>query len=212
MTDPTANTTTTNTTTEGTEVEPSEAEQLNEAVQESAPVPASSAVQSTALAHSAQAVPQPTSQLESQPPPETQKQFQTIDEQFDHAIERYRAGEAADTLIPVFKDICHQAPKSSAAWTCLAWLYLLVDKPDRAYKAAKQAVKINPQDPQARINLAVAMLETKQKGVRSHVELVQQIVLAVEELRTEVEDSFADGLQRKPSWKSLEKVRAWIFE
>jgi predicted Zn-dependent protease len=138
--------------------------------------------------------------------------IKSIDEQFDHALERYKAGEDVTTLIPVFKDICDRAPKSSAAWTCLAWLYLLTDKPDRAYKSAKQAVKVDPHDPQARINLAIAMLETNQKGVRPHVELVRQIVLAVSELRSEIEKSFADGLERKPNWKALEKVKAWIFE
>ncbi|MCS6812222.1 MAG: tetratricopeptide repeat protein [Cyanobacteria bacterium] len=134
-----------------------------------------------------------------------------VDQQFDQALERYKAGESADTLIPVFKDICDRAPKSSAAWTCLSWLYLLEDKADRAYKAAKQAVKINPHDPQARINLAIAMLETNQKGVRPHVELATQVVMAVSELRDEVENNFADGLQRKPGWKALEKVKAWMF-
>jgi len=142
----------------------------------------------------------------------TDEPIHPIDQQFDQALERYKAGEDINTLIPVFKDICDHAPKSSAAWTCLAWLYLLVDKPDRAYKAAKQAVKIDAKDPQARINLAIAMLETKQKGVRPHVELVQQIVMALSEVRTEIEHSLADGLERKPDWKALEKVKAWIFE
>ncbi|MDJ0707862.1 MAG: tetratricopeptide repeat protein, partial [Leptolyngbyaceae cyanobacterium MO_188.B28] len=83
---------------------------------------------------------------------------QTVDALFDEALERYSSGESADTLIPVFKDICDRAPKSSPAWTCLSWLYLLADKPNSAYKAAQRAVKLNPKDPQARVNLAIAML------------------------------------------------------
>ncbi|MGB7414358.1 MAG: tetratricopeptide repeat protein [Thermosynechococcaceae cyanobacterium] len=130
---------------------------------------------------------------------------------FEQGLERYQAGEAPEVLIPVFKDICDRAKKNSPAWTCLSWLYLLADKPSSAYKAAQKAVKLNPEDPQARVNLAIAMLENGQKGVRSHVELAQQMAM-IPELRTELEESFADGLKRKPDWKSLKRVQAWIFE
>jgi predicted Zn-dependent protease len=130
---------------------------------------------------------------------------------FQQGIERYQAGEPATDLIPVFQEICDRSQKSSPAWTCLAWLYLLADKPTQALKAAQKAVKLNPEDPQARINMAIAMLETGQKGVRQHVELVQQIVMAIAELREEVQNNFADGLKRKPDWESLQRVEAWIF-
>ncbi|WP_448570867.1 tetratricopeptide repeat protein [Trichothermofontia sp.] len=135
-----------------------------------------------------------------------------VDTVFDQALQRYREGESPATLIPVFRDICDRATKSSPAWTCLAWLYLLNDQPKSAYKAAQKAVKLNPEDPQARINLAIAMLETGQKGVRPHVELAQQVVGVVAELREEVQANFADGLQRKPDWASLQRVQRWIFE
>lgn len=137
---------------------------------------------------------------------------ETIDELFDQGLQRYQAGEDAASLIPLFKDVCDRTPKSSSAWTCLAWLYLLDNKPSQAYKMAKKAVKLNPQDPQARINLAIAMLETAQKGVRDQVEIAGQIVMAVDELREEVERNFEEGLSRKPDWKSLQRVRNWIFE
>lgn len=133
-------------------------------------------------------------------------------EMFDAGIERYRAGEGPDTLLPVFKEICQQAPKNSSAWTCLAWLHLLDNQPEKALKAAKTAVKIHPQDPQARINLALAMLETKQKGVREHVEFAQQVMIASSELRQDVEENIKDGLDRKPDWKSLQKIKAWLEE
>lgn len=137
---------------------------------------------------------------------------QTVESLFDQGIERYKAGEDPNALIPVFKDVCDRAPKSSPAWTCLAWLYLLTDKPVKAHDAAQKAVKLNPQDPQARVNLAIAMLETDKKGVRQHVELVQQIILVAAELREEIEQNIQDGLTRKPGWKSLERVKAWLFE
>lgn len=136
---------------------------------------------------------------------------ETIDSIFETALERYKAGEEPENLIPVFKDICDRAPKSSAAWACLAWLYLLNDKPTPAYKAAQKAVKLNPQDAQSRINLAVAMLETGQTGVRQHIDLVMQLVM-VSEIQDEIKQSIADGLNRKPEWKSLQRVKNWLFE
>jgi predicted Zn-dependent protease len=137
---------------------------------------------------------------------------QTAEELFNSGLERYKAGEGPDELIPVFKEVCDRAPKNSPAWTCLAWLYLLADKPNSATKAAQKAVKLNAQDPQARVNLAIAMLETGKKGVRDHVETAGQIISMVPELREELEQSFADGLQRKPDWKSLKRVQNWLFD
>jgi predicted Zn-dependent protease len=137
---------------------------------------------------------------------------QTVDTLFDQGIERYKAGEAPETLIPVFKEVCDRAKKSSPAWTCLAWLYLLANKPNQAFDAAQKAVKLNAQDPQARVNLVLAMLETDKKGVRTHVEAVQQLIMVVPELREEVLQNIEDGLNRKPDWKSLERVKAWLLE
>lgn len=136
---------------------------------------------------------------------------ETIEALFEQGLERYQAGEAAADLIPLFKDVCDRSPKSSSAWTCLSWLYLLDNKPTQATKAAQKAVKLNPQDPQARINLAIAMLETAQKGVRQHVEIAAQL-MAVPELREEVERNFEEGLKRKPDWKGLIRVQDWLFE
>jgi tetratricopeptide (TPR) repeat protein len=135
----------------------------------------------------------------------------TVEELFNQGLERYSAGEAAETLIPVFKDVCDRAQRNSPALTCLAWLYLLEGKPTLALKAAQKAIKLNPQDPQARINLVMAMLDTNQKGVRPHIEIIQQILM-VPELLEEVESSFADGLKRNPEWASLIKVKAWVLD
>ncbi|MFE4105374.1 tetratricopeptide repeat protein [Almyronema epifaneia] len=137
---------------------------------------------------------------------------QSVDTLFDEGIKRYQSGESAKDLIPIFKEICDRTPKNSAAWTCLAWLYLLADKPNSALKAAQKGVKLAPQDPQARINLSIAMLEAGKPGVRSHVELAGRAVSAIPEIRQEVESNFEEGLSRKPDWPSLQRVKNWLFE
>ncbi|WP_448525754.1 tetratricopeptide repeat protein [Parathermosynechococcus lividus] len=142
---------------------------------------------------------------------ETSQPLSEVERQFEAAIARYKDGAPASELIPTFKEICQRAQKSSAAWTCLSWLYLLDDNPPSAYKAAQKAVKLNPEDPQARINLAIAMLEIGKKGVRPHIELAQTIVSTVAELRQEVLENFADGHQRKPEWPTLKRVQQWVL-
>jgi predicted Zn-dependent protease len=133
------------------------------------------------------------------------------EELFKSGLERYQAGESPETLIPVFQDLCDRAPRNSNAWTCLAWLYLLVDKPKAAYKAAQKAVKLNPHDAQAQVNLAVAMLDSGEKGVRTPIEQAQQLIIASSDLKDEVKENIADGFSKKPEWKSLSKVQNWLF-
>ena len=115
-------------------------------------------------------------------------------------------------MLPVFKEICSKAPKNSAAQTCLAWLYLLADKPNAGYKAALRAVKLMPKDPQARVNLAIAMLETGKSGVREQIDQISQVLFAVDELKTEIKENFEEGLRRKPDWQNLKRVQKWLFE
>ncbi|MBX2863904.1 MAG: hypothetical protein KTR27_10130 [Leptolyngbyaceae cyanobacterium MAG.088] len=136
---------------------------------------------------------------------------QTIDELFEAGLNRYQDGESVDTLIPTFKELSAQAPKNSAIYTCLSWLYLLAEKPNAAYKAAQKAIKLTPQDPQAHINIAIAILESGRKGVREHIELASQLVMSVEEVQDDIRQNFKEGLTRKPDWKSLKKVENWIF-
>ncbi|MBF2035651.1 MAG: hypothetical protein IGR92_09240 [Leptolyngbyaceae cyanobacterium T60_A2020_046] len=138
--------------------------------------------------------------------------MQSVESRFDEGIQRYQAGEDPIALIPIFQEVCDRAPKTSAAFTCLAWLYLLDDKPNAAYKTAIKAVKLNPQDPQARVNLAIALLEAGKKGVREHIDAAAQIVAISAELREELQHSLEDGLSRKPGWKSLQRVRQWLFD
>jgi len=130
--------------------------------------------------------------------------------QFDQAIARYNDGEDPATLIPEFVAITQQAPRQSAGWTCLAWLQLLDDRPLDALRSARNAVKLNPQDPQARINLSLAMLETGAKGVREHIDIVRRVMAMAPELAGELQDSISDGLQRRPGWTAMEKVRTWL--
>ncbi|MBP0040818.1 MAG: tetratricopeptide repeat protein [Roseofilum sp. SBFL] len=136
---------------------------------------------------------------------------QTAEDLFNEGIERYKKGESPATLIPLFKDICDRSPKQSTAWTCLAWLYLLEDKPKSAYKAAQKAVKLNPEDPQARVNMAAAMLETNKSGVREHIDIAQRLIMAVSEYRQEIEENCKEGLNRKPDWQNLQRIYDWLF-
>ncbi|MFM7085975.1 MAG: hypothetical protein ACKOXO_03130 [Cyanobium sp.] len=129
---------------------------------------------------------------------------------FDAAIARYQQGAPPEEVIDDFLRITAQQPRLSAGWTCLAWLQLLLDQPNTALKSARTAVRLNPQDPQARINLSVAMLETNQKGVREHMELVQRVMVLAPELADELREAIADGLRRRPGWQALEKVRGWL--
>lgn len=137
---------------------------------------------------------------------------ETVEALFDQGIERYKAGEDPAELIPVFKELCDRAPKSCAAWACLAWLYLLEEKPNSALKAAQKAVKLSPQDPQARVNLALAMLETGKTGVRDHIEIASQVMTASDELQSELLSNIDDGLTRKPDWQNLKRVQKWLTE
>ncbi len=135
----------------------------------------------------------------------------TLDKIFDEALEKYQAGEDPQNLIPTFQEICDRTPKNSAAWTCLAWLYLLEEQPQLALKAAQRSVRIEPRDPQTQVNLALAMLDSGQKGVRKHIEIVQQAIDFEDKIRESVKENIDDGLKRKPNWKSLQKVNNWLF-
>jgi tetratricopeptide (TPR) repeat protein len=136
----------------------------------------------------------------------------TPNELFDNAIKDYQAGESPAKLIPIFIDICNRSPKLDSAWTCLAWLYLLEDKPQLAIKAAQKSMKIDPFDAQTRINLAAAMLEIKQSGVREHIEMAKSLVEAAPEVHEQVVANFQDGFNRKPDWASLKRIKKLIFE
>ncbi len=129
---------------------------------------------------------------------------------FEKAMQNYQSGAKAIDLIKDFETITSTSPNQSAGWTCLAWLQLLCDKPESALRSAKNAVKLNGQDPQARINLSLALLETNSKGVREQINSIKQMLLMVPEYEKELKTSILDGLERKPNWKSLLKIKEWL--
>jgi hypothetical protein len=129
---------------------------------------------------------------------------------FDAAMRRYQDGAPPEEVIDDFLAITSQSPRLAAGWTCLAWLQLLLDQPAAAMQSARTAVRLNPQDPQARINLSLAMLETGTKGVRDHIEVVRRVMLMAPELAEELQESIADGLRRRPGWSAMEKIRIWL--
>ena len=129
---------------------------------------------------------------------------------FEVALERYKAGASPSELIEDFQRITSNTPSNAAAWTCLSWLQLLCDLPEEALRSARYAVKLNGQDPQSRINLSIALLETNSKGVRDHIDYVKRAILVLPEIQKELKESFEDGLSRKPNWKTLRKVKTWL--
>ena len=132
------------------------------------------------------------------------------DSLFQQAMDRYQKGADPSEVLPDFVRITESAPGQSAGWTCLAWLQLLCDQPENALKSARYAVKLNGQDPQARINLSLALLETQSKGVREHIQVVQQVMTMAPDVTNDLKASIADGLQRRPDWKALKKVQSWL--
>ena len=134
----------------------------------------------------------------------------TEDSLFEKAMARYEAGEEASVLINDFELITATTPNQSAGWTCLAWLQLLCNQNEAALRSARRAVKLNRQDPQARINLCLALLETNSKGVREHIEFLQRVLIAVPDLEKELKVSIEDGLTRKPEWLALGKIKDWL--
>ena len=129
---------------------------------------------------------------------------------FDKAMARYESGTDVLELIKDFETITSTAPNQSSGWTCLAWLQLLCDQNESALRSARRAVKLNRQDPQARINLCLALLETNSKGVREHIEFLQRVLIAVPDLEKELKVSIDDGLTRKPEWIALGKIKNWL--
>ena len=135
---------------------------------------------------------------------------QSEESPFGEALKLYKAGSPPEELIEDFQKIISTTPNNAAAWTCLSWLQLLCDIPEEALISARYAVKLNGQDPQSRINLSLALLETNSKGVRDHIDYVKRAMLVLPEIEKELKESFEDGLSRKPHWKTLLKVKRWL--
>ena len=133
-----------------------------------------------------------------------------IEAEFNAALSRYEAGEDLLPLVDDFKKIVNQIPNHFAAWTCLAWLYLLLKNNNEALFAAKQAVKLNGQDLQARMNLSLALLATNTKGVRENIDLIKRIMIMAPDLEKDLKLSVEDGFLKYPEWPELKKVKKWL--
>ena len=133
-----------------------------------------------------------------------------IEAEFNAALSRYEAGEDLLPLVDDFKKIINQIPNHFAAWTCLAWLYLLLKNNNEALFAAKQAVKLNGQDLQARMNLSLALLATNTKGVRENIDLIKRIMIMAPDLEKDLKLSVEDGFVKYPEWPELKKVKKWL--
>ena len=133
-----------------------------------------------------------------------------IEAEFNAALSRYEAGEDLLSVVDDFKEIINQIPNHFAAWTCLAWLYLLLQDNNEALFAAKQAVKLNSQDLQARMNLSLALLATNTKGVRENIDLIKRIMLMAPDLEKDLKLSVEDGFSKYPEWPELKKIKKWL--
>ena len=133
-----------------------------------------------------------------------------IEAEFNAALSRYEGGEDLLSLVDDFKKIINQIPNHFAAWTCLSWLYLLLKNNEEALFAAKQAVKLNGQDLQARMNLSLALLATNTKGVRDNIDLIKRIIIMAPDLEKDLKLSVEDGFSRYPEWEELKKVKKWL--
>ncbi|WP_288262161.1 tetratricopeptide repeat protein [uncultured Prochlorococcus sp.] len=133
-----------------------------------------------------------------------------IEEDFNRALSKYKDGQDLIPIAQDFQNIIQQIPNHFAAWTCLSWLQLLLKNNEEALVAARQAVRLNQQDPQARMNLSLALLATKNKGVRDHVELIKKMTLMMPDVKSELKESVADGFSRYPDWPELTKFEKWL--
>ena len=133
-----------------------------------------------------------------------------IESDFNSALSKYHDGQELTLIVEDFQKIIHQIPNHFAAWTCLSWLQLLLKNNQAALVAARQAVRLNQQDPQARMNLSLALLATNNKGVREQVELIKKMAIMMPDVKNELKESVQDGFNRYPNWPELNKINKWL--
>tara|TARA_Y100000766_G_C18825192_1_gene565131 strand:+ start:318 stop:770 length:453 start_codon:yes stop_codon:yes gene_type:complete len=137
-------------------------------------------------------------------------EFNPIEADFNAALSKYQDGQDLTKIAKDFQNIIKQMPNHFAAWTCLSWLQLLLKNNEEALAAARQAVRLNQQDPQARMNLSLALLATKNKGVRDHVELIKKMAMMMPDVKSDLKESLEDGFIRYPDWPELIKIKKWL--
>ncbi len=133
-----------------------------------------------------------------------------IEEDFNAALSKYQDGQDLIPIVQDFQNIIQQIPNHFAAWTCLSWIQLLLKNNEEALAAARQAVRLNQQDPQARMNLSLALLATKNKGVRENVELIKKMGMMMPDVKSDLKESLEDGFLRYPDWPELTKLKKWL--
>ena len=137
-------------------------------------------------------------------------QLNSIEEDFNAALSKYQDSQDLHPVVEDFQKIIQQIPNHFAAWTCLSWLQLLLKNNAEALAAARQAVRLNQQDPQARMNLSLALLATNNKGVRDHVEVIKKMSMMMPDVKSELKESIDDGFKRYPDWPELTKLNKWL--
>ena len=138
------------------------------------------------------------------------KKIDDCEQFFNEALARYQSGGELQEILEDFQQITNHIPNHFAAWTCLSWLHLLLKNNNEGLFAARQAVKLNGQDPQARMNLALALLATNTKGVRDHITIIKRMILMVPEIEEELKSSVEDGFLRYPEWPEMKKMKDWL--
>ncbi len=138
------------------------------------------------------------------------KKIDDCEQFFNEALSRYQSGGELQEILEDFQQITNHIPNHFAAWTCLSWLHLLLKNNNEGLFAARQAVKLNGQDPQARMNLALALLATNTKGVRDHITIIKRMILMVPEIEEELKSSVEDGFLRYPEWPEMKKMKDWL--
>ena len=125
--------------------------------------------------------------------------------------ELYQQKAPLPEVIDVFLQAEEKYNKDSSVYTCLSWLYMLKDESgdfDKAISYAKTALRLDPGNIQAHVNLVLALLATGKKGVREQFEKVisrstkQDLEHAVYNLK--------DALERKPEFQDAAKLLTWI--
>ena len=46
--------------------------------------------------------------------------------------------------------------------------------------------------------------------MRDHIQVVQQVLNMAPEVSDDLKGALEDGLQRRPGWKALQKVKTWL--
>ena len=147
---------------------------------------------------------------------ETAATTASVDEEVQHpfakGLELYEQKGDYSEIITLFEQGVTLSPKDSVGYTCLAWLHMLRNSDDDASKGllmAQKAVRLDPSNYQAHVNLVLAMLMNGTSGVRPEFQRAMGEV-TTEEDQAEVLENLNDAIAREPEWDAPRKMLAWI--